>query len=160
MRLRWQEIVVIPELEEQVPCEHCGQPALRAEGRLMHREAHLARFSVRWRPGEPDHPALHVLYLGNWATRSIEDAPAVAAADYLGGEAHGFYLRDDTPQLLKALRRWRPHFIRRHDAIGQPLGEALFAMLDAIHVKDPRLQEIRGWAVVPEPPEPPEAPVE
>jgi hypothetical protein len=146
MRLRWQEIVVIPEIEEGTTCDCCGLPARSVEGRLEHREAPLARFSVRWRPGEPGHPARHVLYLGNWNSRSIENGPAVAAADYLGGENHGFYLRDDTAQILKALKPWRPHFIRRHEAIGQPLGEVLFAMLDAIHVKDPRLQEIRGWA--------------
>ena len=149
MSLRWQEVVVIPEAEEDGPCECCGFPARRAEGLLLHREAEAGRFSVRWRPGVADHPARHILYLGNWSSRSIEDGPAVAAADYRGGEDHGFILRDDTPQLLKALKPWRPRFIRRHDAIGQPLGERLFAMLDAIHVKDPRLQEIRGWAVLP-----------
>jgi hypothetical protein len=151
MRLRWQEIVVIPEVEEEVPCEHCGQSALRSEGRLEHREMPLARFSVRWRPGDPQHPALHVLYLGNWATRSVQDGPAVAAADFLGGSGGGFYLRDDAPQLLKSLKPWRPFFIQRAHAIGQSLGEELFAMLDAIHVKDPRLQEMRSWAVPPEP---------
>lgn len=147
--MRWQEIVVIPEIEEDVICDCCGLPARSAEGRLIHREEPLGRFSVRWRPGVPEHPARHVLYLGDWNRKGgMEDGPAVAAADYLGGENHGFYLRDDTPQLLKALKPWRPHFIRRDDAIGKPLGEVLFAMLDAIHVKDPRLQEIRGWAVV------------
>ena len=149
MAMRWQEIVVIPEVEEEVTCDCCGLPARSAEGRLERHEAPLGRFSVRWRPGEPDHPARHVLYLGNWNSRSIQDGPAVAVADYRGGEHHGFTLRDDTPQLLKALKPWRPRFIRRHDAIGRPLGEMIFVLLDAIHVKDPRLQEIRGWAVLP-----------
>lgn len=149
--MRWQEIVVIPEVEEGVTCDCCGRPARSAEGRLVHREVPLGRFSVRWIPGDPDHSARHVLYLGDWNRRGgMDDGPAVAAAEYRGGQAHGFYLRDDTSQLLKALKPWRPHYIRRHEAIGQPLGEVLFAMLDAIHVKDPRLQEIRGWAVLPE----------
>ncbi|TNC47998.1 hypothetical protein FHG66_15260 [Rubellimicrobium rubrum] len=150
MAIRWQEIVVIPEIEEDVICDCCGQPACSAEGRLVHNEAPLGRFSVRWRPGEPDHPARHVLYLGDWNRKGgMDDGPAVAAADYRGGENHGFYLRDDAAQLLQMLRPWRPHFIRRADAIGQPLGEVLFAMLDAIHVKDPRLQDIRSWAITP-----------
>ena len=91
----------------------------------------------------PEHAARHVLYLGDWTRRSADARPSVAAADYWGGEDPGFRLRDDTPALLRALGPWRPRFIRRADAIGQPLGERLFAMLDAIHVKDPRLQEIR-----------------
>ena len=149
MAIRWQEIVVIPEIEEDATCECCGQPARSAEGRLVHNEAPLGRFSVRWRPGEPYHPARHVLYLGDWNRKGgMDDGPAVAVADYRGGENHGFYLRDDAGQLLKVLKPWRPHYIRRADAIGQPLGDVLFAMLDAIHVKDPRLQEIRGWGVV------------
>ncbi len=152
MSLRWQEVVVIPETEEDVPCDCCRLPARRAEGRLLHREAEVARFSVRWRPGVPDHPARHVLYLGDWSRRSAEAQPAVAAAEYHGGEDHGFRLRDDTPAILRALNPWRPRFIRRGDAIGQPLGDRLFAMLDAVHVKDPRLQEIRSWAVVPDEP--------
>ena len=146
--MRWQEIVVIPEIEEDVVCDCCRQPARSAEGRLVHREEPLGRFTVRWLPGVPDHPARHVLYLGDWNRRGgMDDGPAVAAAEYQGGASHGFYLRDDTPQILTALKPWRPHFIRRADAIGKPLGEVLFAMLDAIHVKDPRLQEIRSWAV-------------
>ena len=146
--MRWQEIVVIPEIEEDVTCDCCGEPARSVEGRLIHREEPIGRFTVRWRPGVPDHPARHTLYLGDWNRKGgMDDGPAVAAADYMGGEQHGFYLRDDTAVLLKSLKPWRPHFIRRADAIGKPLGEVLFAMLDAIHVKDPRLQEIRGWAV-------------
>jgi hypothetical protein len=148
--MRWQEIVVIPEVEEPTTCDCCGRPARRAEGRLTRHEAPLARFTVRWCPDDPGHPARHVLYLGDWQRRGgMQGGPAVAAADYRGGAGHGFYLRDDAPQLLKSLKPWRPHFIRRQDAIGQPLGERLFAMLDAIHVKDPRLQEIRGWAALP-----------
>lgn len=150
MSLRWQEVVVIPEAEEEVPCDCCRLPARRAEGRLLHREEEIGRFSVRWRPGVPEHPARHVLYLGDWSGRSAEARPAVAAADYLGGTDHGFRLRDDTPAILRSLGPWRPRFIRRGDAIGLPLGERLFAMLDAIHVKDPRLREIRGWAALPE----------
>lgn len=147
--MRWQEIVVIPEVEEAVTCDCCGRPARSAEGRLVHHEAPLGRFSVRWVPGEPEHSARHVLYLGDWNRKGgMANGPAVAAAEYVGGTQHGFYLRDDTPEIMKALKPWRPHFIRRADAIGKPLGEVLFAMLDAIHVKDPRLQEIRGWAVV------------
>ena len=147
MAIRWQEFVVLSDHEERVACDCCGLPARSAEGRLVLREEPMGRFTVRWRPGHPEHPARHVLYLGNWNRRGTgEDGPSVAAADYLGGENHGFYLRDDTAEILKALRPWRPHFIRRADAIGQPLGDLLFAMLDAVHVKDPRLQEIRGWA--------------
>ncbi len=146
---------MIPEVEEPVPCEHCGRPALRSEGRLEHREAPIARFSVRWRPEDPAHPALHVLYLGDWASRNVADAPAVAAADFVGGAGGGFYLRDDAPVLLKQLRPWKPFFIQRAHAIGQKLGQELFAMLDAIHVKDPRLQDMRGWVAVAEPPSDP-----
>lgn len=146
MSLRWQEVVVIPEDDEAVRCDCCDAPARRAEGRLLHREAEIGRFSVLWRPGVPEHAARHVLYLGDWTRGRAEARPEVAAADYWGGADPGFRLRDDTPALLRALGPWRPRFIRRADAIGQPLGERLFAMLDAIHVKDPRLQEIRGWA--------------
>ena len=145
--MRWQEIVVLPEVEEEVTCDCCGKPARSAEGRLEHREVPIARFTFRWRPTDPSHPARHVLYLGDWTRKGgMDDGPAVAAADYLGGEKHGFYLRDDAAQLLKMLKSWRPRYIRRADAIGTPLGEKLFAMLDAIHVKDPRLQGIRAWA--------------
>lgn len=146
MTLRWQEIVVIPETEEEIRCDCCGFPARRVEGRLLHREETIGRFTVRWRPGRPDHPARHVLYLGNWTRRSLQDPAMVAAAEYLGGERHGFYLRDDAATILKALAPWKPIFVRRADAIGKPLGQAIFAMLDAIHVKDPRLQELRRWA--------------
>jgi hypothetical protein len=145
MTLRWQEIVVIPEVEEELPCDCCRLPARRAEGRLAWREAPLGRYSVRWRPGEPSHGARYVLYLGDWTGRLAQDPPRVAAADLVAGPAGGFVLRDDAPRLLRSLGRWRPRFIRRADAIGKPLGERLFAMLDAIHVKDPRLSEMRGW---------------
>ena len=79
--MRWQEIVVIPEIEEDVTCDCCSQPARSVEGRLVHREEPLGRFTVRWRPGVPDHPARHVLYLGDWNRRGgMDDGPAVAAA--------------------------------------------------------------------------------
>lgn len=146
MSLRWQEVVVIPEAEEDLACECCGQPARRAEGLLLHREEEAGRFSVRWRPGHPDHPARHVLYLGNWRRRTAEDRATLAVADFLGHPDPGFRLLDEAPALMQALAPWHPRLVRRADAIGQPLGERLFALLDAVHVKDPRLQEIRGWA--------------
>lgn len=145
MSLRWQEVVVVPEVEEDVPCECCRQPARRAEGRLSHNESPLGRYTVRWRPGVPDHAARHVLYLGSWVARSVHAPPTAAVADFRGGPEGGFSLRDDAADLLHALAPWRPRFVRRADAIGQPLGETLFAMLDAVHVKDPRLSEIRSW---------------
>lgn len=146
MTMRWQEVVVLLEGEEDVVCDHCGFPARRVEGRLVHREEPAGRFTVRWRPGRVDHPAQHVLYLGDWTRRGgMQDGPAVAVADYRGGEGYGFYLRDDAEVLLRALKPWRPRFVRRADAIGKPLGETIFALLDAIHVKDSRLAEIRGW---------------
>jgi len=147
MSLRWQEIVVIPEAEEDLGCDCCGLPARRAEGRLLHREAPLARFTVRWRPGVADHAARHVLFLGHWAAGSAEGPPALAAADYRGGSDHGFTLLDELPALMRALAPWRPRYVRRAEAIGQPRGAAIFSMLDAIHVKDPRLAEVRGWAL-------------
>ena len=150
MSLRWQEIALVPEGEEDVPCEGCGLPAVRVEGRLAHQEAHLARYAVRWRPDDPWHPGRHVLYLGDWTGRdgtgSGADARVVAVADYRGGPDHGFTLRDDAAALTRALDPWRPHRVRRAEAIGRPLGERLFAMLDAIHVKDPRLAAMRAWA--------------
>lgn len=148
--MRWQEIVVIPEVEEVVTCDCCRRPTRSVEGRLTLHEEPLARFNVRWQPGHPEHSARHVLYLGDWTRKGgMQDGPAVAAADYQGGDRHGFYLRDDAAQLLPALKPWRPHYIRRADAIGKPLGERLFAMLDAIHVKDSRLLELREWGRAP-----------
>ena len=80
--MRWQEIVVIPETEEDVTCDCCGQPARSVEGRLVHREEPIGRFTVRWRPGVPEHPARHTLYLGDWNRKGgMDDGPAVAAAD-------------------------------------------------------------------------------
>ena len=145
MSLRWQEVVVLPDADEAVACECCKGPARRVEGRLLRHEAELGRFSVRWRPGVRAHPARHVLYLGDWTRGRADHPPSVAAADYPGGADAGFRLLDDTPVLLRALGPWRPRYIRRADAIGLPLGERLFAMLDAIHVKDQRLAEIREW---------------
>jgi hypothetical protein len=143
MALNWREIVVIPEAEEDLPFPP-GRPERQAEGRLVFREEPVGRFSVRWRPGEPGFGARHVLYLGDWSRRG-EGGPAVALADYRAGSDHGFYLRDDAKLVLKALAPWRPRFIGRAEAIGKPLGQDLFAMLDAIHVKDDRLSEIRSW---------------
>ena len=150
MSLRWQEIVLIPEGEEDVPCECCGLPAARVEGRLLHQEAHLARYAVRWRPEDPAHLARHTLYLGDWTGRdgARGERRAVAVAEFRGGPDGGFSLRDDAERLTRALEPWRPHRVGRAEAIGLPLGDRLFAMLDAIHVKDPRLAAVRGWATL------------
>lgn len=145
MSLRWQELVVLPDGAEDVACDDCGAAARQVEGRIEHREAPLARYTVRWVPGAPGHAARHVLYLGDWLRRDAARERAVALVDFRGGPAHGFYLRDDAPDVLRALSPWRPRFVRRADAIGQPLGADVFAMLDALHVKDDRLSELRGW---------------
>ena len=106
MSLRWQEIVLIPEGEEDVPCECCGLPAARVEGRLLHQEAHLARYAVRWRPGDPQHLARHTLYLGDWTGRdgARGERRAVAVAEFRGGPDGGFSLRDDAERLAQGRR--------------------------------------------------------
>jgi phosphoribosylformimino-5-aminoimidazole carboxamide ribotide isomerase len=122
-------------------------PARRREGRLDPPRGAACALHRALAARRPDHPARHVLYLGDWQRRGgMEDGPAVAAPTTGAAEPTASTCAT-MPPLLKALKPWRPHYIRRAEAIGQPLGPVLFAMLDAIHVKDPRLQEIRGWAV-------------
>lgn len=146
MSLRWQEVVVLPEESEMVRCDCCGAPARRIEGSLLHREEPVGRYTARWRPGERDHACRFVLYLGDWGGRRPGER-SVAAADLVPGLAGGFVLRDDTPRLMRALAPWRPRFVRRAEAIGKPLGQRIFALLDAVVVKDQRLRELREWSL-------------
>ena len=38
-----------------------------------------------------------------------------------------------------------PRVLSRAQVVGQPIAEEVFAIADAIFMKDPRLEEIRGW---------------
>ncbi|HVY57759.1 MAG TPA: hypothetical protein VHA77_07930 [Xanthobacteraceae bacterium] len=82
------------------------------------------------------------LILGKWgdsATRQDRDLVALA---FRAGDG---FMVVDAQQRLTPFRDIAETALKRSDVIGTPLAPQVFALVDAIWMGDPRLDDVRSW---------------
>ena len=138
MTVEWQDIDVQTGDLESVPCDCCGSTSQLIRGDLETGGNWLAFYTCRWTPAHPDKGVEFRLGTGNWSENTPKPERWMFGATY-SREHNGFMLDDlsgpDAYPMAVALDR--------DDILGTSFAAEAFAMLDAIFVKDKRLQEFR-----------------
>jgi hypothetical protein len=125
-------------------CDCCGTTTRRVWGSISRDGAMVASYFVTWTLGKPDHGAAFDLVLGKWgANATIQDRYAVAL-NYRVVEASPQFMVVDAQDRLTSGSLFGAA-LSRTDVIGTPLASQVFALVDALFMGDPRLDELHHW---------------
>jgi hypothetical protein len=126
-------------------CDCCGSTTKRVWG-LIHRDgAAVAAYFVGWAEQRPDHGASFDLILGKWGASATKQDRYAVALDYRIVEGSRQFMVLDAQGRLTSDGELADLALKRSEIIGTPLARQVFALIDAIYMGDPRLDEIRTW---------------
>jgi len=126
-------------------CDCCGSTTRRVWG-LIHRDgAAVAAYFVGWAEQRPDHGASFDLILGKWGDSTTKHDRYAVALDYRIVEGSPQFVVVDTQSRLTSAGDLADSALKRSEIMGTPIAPQVFALIDAIYMRDPRLDEIRMW---------------
>jgi hypothetical protein len=126
-------------------CDCCGSTTKRVWGLIYRNGAAVASYFVGWAEQRPDHGASFDLILGKWGDSATKQDRFAVALDYRVFEGAPQFMVVDAQGRLPYGGDLADSALKRSEIIGTPLAPKVFALIDAIYVGDPRLDEIRKW---------------
>ena len=118
----------------------------RVWGYVNQEEATIAAYFVEWTPGHAEQAANFDLILGTWGPESIsQERKAVALAFRRLQNGPSFMVIDaaDRPIAMSSLIS---EALSRQQVVGNLIAETVFAVCDAIFLKDYRIVQLRDGA--------------
>lgn len=141
------QLTINPDDERSFgPCDCCGKMTERVWGYVNQEEATIAAYFVEWTPGHAEQAANFDLILGTWGPESIsQERKAVALAFRRLQNGPSFMVIDaaDRPIAMSSLIS---EALSRQQVVGNPIAETVFAVCDAIFLKDYRIVQLRDGA--------------
>ena len=128
-------------------CNCCGSTTRRVWGLISRNAVALAAYYVGWAEQRPDHGATFDLVLGKWGDSASKlDRYAVALDLRIIDASPKFMVVDASFDRVTSDRELVGTVLKRSDVIGTALAPQVFAIVDAIYLRDARLEELRSWA--------------
>lgn len=137
MSLAWQDIRIEEGAVTSTPCDCCGTRTLVVEGDLIASEGWLAFYTARFTEGHRSNGIAFQIGTGTWSEDTAARDRWLFRAIF--DPAENSFMIVDTPPDTGIVAT----ALRRDDIIGSPFAAEAFAMLDAIFMKDNRLEVIR-----------------
>ncbi|MEN3950944.1 hypothetical protein [Iodidimonas sp. SYSU 1G8] len=126
-------------------CDCCGSTTRRVWGEVHAADGIVAVYYVGWSEGRPDHGAAFDLIIGKWGDGATSEDRAAVSLDFRVSEARGAFMVVDAPGRRIAVSELAGSALTRSEVIGTPLASQVFALIDAVYMKDARLDEVRAW---------------
>jgi hypothetical protein len=113
----------------------------------VHRDtATVASYFVGWTEQKPEHGAAFDLVLGRWEDDATREDRFAVSLNYRILEATPQFMVVDALGRLPCGDELAGAALERKEVIGTPLAPQVFAVVDAIYMGDPRLEEVRAWS--------------
>lgn len=136
----WEAIVLEEGDTTRTPCDCCRTTTTEAMGNLLSDGTYFAWYTARWSEAHPEHHLLVTVYTGDWS----EGAPASARwgtrTEVRFGPESGCALLDWEPEQRATINSFTP--LGRDDVLGSDYAKEFWACVDAILMKDPRLEPL------------------
>jgi hypothetical protein len=145
--LDWRTLQVEPTGSKDFgPCSCCGNMSRTVWGFVHSPSSTLAAYFVQWTLNSPQHGANFDLIIGAWGEDvTAEDRQAISL-EYRVFEHGGEFMVIDSDTRPVADPSMVKEALRRDQVVGKPLAQHVFAIADAVFVKEERIHEIRGWS--------------
>ena len=139
--LNWRDLVVNEMGSKVYACDCCGSTTRRIWGWVDSGEKTIAAYFVNWVFGKWDHGVSFEVLVGRWGdSASSADRGNVRLNYRTAIESPSFMVVDAERNDLS------DHAFGRSEVIGTSLADHVFAIADAVLMKDTRLAEVRGWS--------------
>jgi hypothetical protein len=128
------------------PCACCGNMTQRVWGYVSQDETTIAAYFVEWTPGHSEQAANFDLIVGKWGTESTShDRKGIALAfrQLQNGPSFMVINAVDRPIATSSLIS---DALSRDQVVGMPIAETVFAVCDAIFLRDHRIGPLRDRA--------------
>ncbi|WP_136439219.1 hypothetical protein [Pacificoceanicola onchidii] len=136
----WEAITVEETASlTRTPCECCGKTTLQADGDLHHGNVWISCYSVRWSNCSDAPPPLLTVYVGDGSDGARADQ-RWAIRSYWRSEGLG--LDDWSAEERAAITLFT--LLDREDVLDTPFATEYWSMIDAIIMKDSRLEALRA----------------
>ena len=131
----WQDISITEHETEQVLCDCCRKTTIRGSGELTDGAEFLGWYDLSFGEDMPDHPPLLSIYVGDW---SESGAPEKRWGMRVVWHSEGCQLLDWEEGETTGIENYTP--LGREAVLGTGFESELWAMTDAIIMKDSRLE--------------------
>lgn len=139
-----QDFVATPWKESAGTCACCGRKSKTIWGDVSRSGATLAVYFVQWTVGAPDHKPSIDLVIGPWGEGTKLDNRFLVSLLYKPGGDGGSFMVIDGEDRLASKRSVCGRAMRRAEVVGTALAGEVFALVDALWLTDPRMQEARA----------------
>ena len=137
MSFQAADLVVDPDEESSGHCDCCGNLTRRIWGYIATQDACIALYYVRWVVDHLEHDPLFEFVIGPWGDGTEAKDRYCVALIYRA--SMGSFMVIDAHENDLANGSIAGTGLRRDDVIGTPLAPQVFAMVDAIWLRDRRL---------------------
>jgi hypothetical protein len=144
-KLDWQKLDVEPaDSNDQGPCSCCGNMSRTVWGFVHSPDETIAAYFVQWTLNKPEHRAIFDLILGQWGEETKHNRQAISM-EYRIFDGQGSFMVIDASTRETANSELVGVALNREQVIGKSIVERAFSIVDAIFMKDERIEEIRNW---------------
>jgi len=145
-KLNWQKLQVEPtDSKDFGPCSCCGNMSRTVWGFVHTPDATIAAYFVQWTLNQPDHGADFDLIIGEWGEKSGLESRQAVSLEYRIFDGQGSFMVIDASARDVGSSELVSEVLSREQVIGKPIADVAFAVVDAVFIKDKRLEEIRSW---------------
>lgn len=145
--LDWRDLSVEPTGDNDFgPCECCGKMSRTVWGLVHSQAGPLAAYFVQWTLNSPEHGANFDLIVGEWGIGTTSKDRQAISMIYRNVNNQGSFMVIDASKLPQRDPSLVSSALSREEVIGSLLAKRAFAIVDAVFMKDTRIEEIRSWS--------------
>ena len=139
MSVAWQAIDVLEGPATNTICACCGNTTAMLQGDLYAEEDWLGFYYIWLTPKCVERPPLFRLGTGDWSDEAPTEERWIFEVEYYS-QTNSFMIGNVSERCLKV----RATCLDRADIVGTAFASEAFAMIDAVFMKENRLESIRG----------------
>ena len=143
MDQNWQNLLVEEEGRSTGVCDCCQNETISLSGFVSTETESLAAYFIAYTNGQPEHGAEFTFVVGKWGEDAMAKDRFVIVMHHFPEK--GFMLDSDFAEKKANMRELASNFLNREDIIGSKFADTLFSIVDAVYMKDSRLDEMRNW---------------
>ena len=143
MEKNWQSLLVEEDGRSTGLCDCCQNETISLSGFVSTESESLAAYFIAYTNGQPDHGAEFTFVVGKWGEEAMAQERFVIVMHHFPEK--GFMIDRNIEEKKANMRELASNFLNREDIIGSRFADTLFSIVDAVYMKDSRLDEMRNW---------------
>ena len=136
----WQSLDILERDTTHTPCACCGETTIQISGEIEVQGEYLSWYSARWSEAHSDQPLLVTIYAGDWREGAAQETRWATRVSVVYEPEPGCSLLDWDPEHRETIDRFVP--LDRNDVLNSSYAPELWACVDAVLMKDKRLEKV------------------